>query len=67
MSDTKWLLRQGFVVCEELSTGFSLLVKKLNVDAPNPTFNESARTGECPDKRVSLFISPTVVRLRNFM
>ena len=51
MSDTKWLLRQGFVACEQLPTGFSLLVKKLNVDAPNPTFNESARTGECPDKK----------------
>jgi hypothetical protein len=51
MSDTKWLLRQGFVACEQLPTGFSLLVKKLNVDAPNPTFNESARIGECPDKK----------------
>ena len=26
-------------------------MKKLNVDAPNPTFNEPARTGECPDKK----------------
>lgn len=50
MSDTKWLLRQGFVVCEQLSSGFSLLVKKLNPDAIVPAFNESARNGECPDK-----------------
>jgi hypothetical protein len=50
MSDAKWLLRQGFVICEELSSGFSLLVKKLNQNAPNPVFNESVRSGECPDK-----------------
>jgi GNAT superfamily N-acetyltransferase len=50
MSDTKWLLRQGFVTCEELSSGFSLLVKKCNQNAPNPAFNESVKSGECPDK-----------------
>ena len=62
MSDTKWLLRQGFVACEQLPTGFSLLVKKLNVDAPNPTFNESARTGECLIKRYHcLFLQPLSV------
>lgn len=51
MSDTKWLLRQGFVVCAQLPTGFSLLVKKLNADAPEPSFRESVQAGECLDKR----------------
>lgn len=43
MSDTKWLLRQGFVACDELSTGFSLLVKKLNANAVNPMFKNSVK------------------------
>lgn len=51
MSDTKWLLRQGFEVCESLSSGFSLLVKKTNSNAVNPSFNESVIAGECPDKK----------------
>jgi predicted GNAT family acetyltransferase len=51
MSDTKWFLRQGFEACEELSSGFSLLVKKLNPSAPSPSFNECVRSGECPNKR----------------
>jgi len=50
MSDTKWLLRQGFETCEKTSSGFSLLVKKLNPNAPNPKFNDSVISGECPDK-----------------
>lgn len=50
MSDTKWLLRQGFKTVEELPTGFSLLVLKINPDAANPSFKECARSGECPDK-----------------
>ena len=50
MSDTKWLLRQGFVEVEKLPYGFSLLVKKLNPDAADPSFNANVLTGECPDK-----------------
>jgi GNAT superfamily N-acetyltransferase len=50
MSDTKWLLRQGFETCEKTSSGFSLLVKKLNSKAPNPKFHDSVISGECPDK-----------------
>ena len=50
MSDTKWLLRQGFETVEKLPYGFSLLVKKLNPQAPNPQFKESVLTGECPGK-----------------
>ena len=50
MSDTKWLLKQGFETCEKLSSGFSLLVKKVNSDASNPTFKDSVKSGECDDK-----------------
>ena len=50
MSDTKWLLRQGFETVEKLGYGFSLLALKLNPQAMNPTFSESVSSGECPDK-----------------
>ena len=51
MSDTKWLLKQGFETCEKLSSGFSLLVKKINPKASNPTFIDSVKSGECADKK----------------
>ncbi len=41
MSDTKWLLKQGFETCIKLPSGFSLLVKKINPKAENPKFNNS--------------------------
>ena len=50
MSDTKWLLKQGFVECEKISSGFSLLVKKINTSAENPVFNETVISGECDNK-----------------
>lgn len=50
MSDTKWLLKQGFETCEVLSSGFSLLVKKIIPKADNPKFKISVRNGECEDK-----------------
>ncbi len=50
MSDTKWLLRQGFELCESLPNGFSLLVKKIKAEAPDPSFKESVLSGECEDK-----------------
>lgn len=50
MSDTKWLLRQGFVECSKTPSGFSLLVKKIDQDAPDPIFRSSVLTGECPNK-----------------
>ena len=51
MSDTKWLLRQGFEEIERISSGFSLLAMKLNQNAVNPKFNDSVKSGECPDKK----------------
>lgn len=50
MSDTKWLLHQGFEIVEKLPNGFVLLVKKINPNAENPKFNKSVLSGECPDK-----------------
>ncbi len=50
MSDTKWLLRQGFDACQSIASGFSLLVKKLKAQAQDPAFNKSVMSGECPHK-----------------
>lgn len=50
MSDTKWLLKQGFETCEQLPYGFSLLVKKINNNANNPQFNNTVKSGKCEDK-----------------
>lgn len=51
MSDTKWLLRQGFETVEKLSDGFSLLALKIDMSAPNPSFKECVRSGECEQKK----------------
>jgi len=51
MSETKWLLRQGFETAEKLSYGFSLLVMKLNPKAKNPSFNQSVQSGKCAEKK----------------
>ncbi len=50
MSDTKWLLCQGFETCEKIQSGFSLLVKKINSTAISPKFKDTVLSGECPDK-----------------
>ncbi len=50
MSDTKWLLKQGFEEVEKISSGFSLLVKKINLKAENPKFNAFVKSGTCPQK-----------------
>lgn len=51
MSDTKWLLKQGFEEVERISSGFSLLVKKINPKADLPKFNETVKLGECSEKK----------------
>lgn len=51
MSDTKWFLKQGFKEVERISSGFSLLVKKINPKAEIPLFNESVKSGECHEKK----------------
>ena len=50
MSDTKWLLKQGFEETERTSSGFSLLVLKFDKNSENPQFNGCVKSGECPDK-----------------
>jgi GNAT superfamily N-acetyltransferase len=49
MSDTKWLLRQGFEVYETIASGFSLLSMSFNKSG-SVHFNDSVKSGECPDK-----------------
>ncbi len=51
MSDTKWLLKQGFEETEKTSSGFSLLTLKIDKNATNPEFNISVKSGECADKK----------------
>ncbi len=51
MSDTKWLLKQGFEEIERISSGFSLLAMKFDNSAEDPKFNASVKSGECPDKK----------------
>jgi GNAT superfamily N-acetyltransferase len=50
MSDTKWFLKQGFEEVERTSSGFSLLVMKVNGSTTLPKFNESVKSGKCPEK-----------------
>jgi len=51
MSDTKWLLRQGFETCDTTTSGFSLLVKKLKADAHSPVFKSSAKSPMMENKQ----------------
>ena len=51
MSDTRWLLKQGFESCEETSSGFSLLAMKFNESASTPVFNDSVKQGRCPEQQ----------------
>jgi len=50
MSDTKWFLKQEFEEVDKTSSGFSLLVKKLDQKSKNPFFNEPVKSGECPER-----------------
>ncbi len=50
MSDTKWFLKQGFEEVERTSSGFSLLVKKIDLKAELPKFNESVKSDEIEEK-----------------
>lgn len=51
MSDTKWFLKQGFEVCESIPSGFSLLTMSFNKSPNRVLFNESIKSGECPEKK----------------
>ncbi len=49
MSDTKWLLQQGFETVETIPSGFSLISLDFASSVEKPAFNESVRSGTCPD------------------
>ncbi len=51
MSDTRWLLKQGFDTCEKTSSGFSLLAMRFNESADIPVFNDSVKHGRCPEQQ----------------
>ena len=51
MSDTKWLLRQGFESCDKVASGFSLLTMNFNQPDSAPCFNDSVKRGGCPVKK----------------
>jgi L-amino acid N-acyltransferase YncA len=46
MSDTKWLLRQGFKECDTTPAGFSLLYLPLHDNGQIPHFNKRAKCAE---------------------
>jgi len=50
MSDTKWLLKQGFKECDITPAGFSLLYLSFNDKADVPYFNKPAKLGSSPEK-----------------
>lgn len=50
MSDTKWLLQQGFEVVDELSTGFYLLARNFK-QSQQPYFNQSTRHDMIPNSK----------------
>jgi ribosomal protein S18 acetylase RimI-like enzyme len=50
MSDTKWLMRQGFETFGDLPDGFILLGKKLNPKAKNPHFMPCVRDDDRAEK-----------------
>lgn len=50
MSDTKWLLNQGFEVCDTTPAGFSLLALNLSETKVKAVFKDSVKSGECPEK-----------------
>ena len=51
MSDTKWLLRQGFGIIESIPSGFSLISLDFGSSNTTPYFNEPARSGTCPERK----------------
>ncbi|PKN99284.1 MAG: GNAT family N-acetyltransferase [Chloroflexi bacterium HGW-Chloroflexi-4] len=50
MSDTQWLLKQGFKVCDTTPDGFSLLELRFDGAAGTASFKDCAKSGECTEK-----------------
>lgn len=58
MSDTNWLLRQGFEICENISSGFSLISMNFDKTSNQPYFNDSVKSGECSvNKGIAVYYS----------
>lgn len=58
MSDTNWLLRQGFEICENISSGFSLISMNFDKTSNQPCFNDSVKSGECSvNKGIAVYYS----------
>ncbi len=51
MSDTKWLLSQGFEIIESIPSGFSLISMGFSSSSARPCFNKSVRSATCPDRK----------------
>ena len=51
MSDTKWLIGQGFETIESIPSGFSLISMAFNSSSTNPYFNKSVQDGTCPNRK----------------
>ena len=51
MSDTKWLLCQGFEIIESIPSGFSLISMNFGSPDASPCFNESVQSGKCLDTK----------------
>lgn len=67
MSDTKWLLRQGFEVVEKLPYGFSLLALKIDGSAPDLPLKSACRAASVKRKKGWWFTTPTAAHLPNIM
>ncbi len=57
MSDTRWLLKQGFEECDRLDSGFILLVKCWDKSAALPSFNSFANRAIPNKKGVVVYYS----------
>jgi len=51
MSDTKWFLRQGFEVCDTLSSGFLLVALNFSATGVRPNFNQCLKVNNLTDSQ----------------
>lgn len=49
MSDTKWLIKQGFKECDSTPDGFVLMELTFSENISLPYFNGQTKIGSCPD------------------
>ncbi len=65
MSDTKWLLDQGFAIRENIPSGFSLISMDFNHNAVSPRFNDPVKSVNAPINKDMLLITLTAVPILN--